>query len=189
MIAGQPAPYPHMRAQFSQSSAIPRAQRGAALVVILLLLLIVTLLGLAGIRGALLQERMAANAMARSFAFSTAEAVLREAEAFAAGKPPAPATGCQNGVCAPPRKAIPAWQSNGFWDSNSGWKLAQQDINGVPVKYVIEKYGEKDSTCATAELDMSSSCGSASIDIYRITVRSKAPDGAEVMLQSLYQVP
>ncbi|MGD6484782.1 PilX N-terminal domain-containing pilus assembly protein, partial [Xanthomonas citri pv. citri] len=39
-------------------------QRGIALVVTLLLLLIVTLLGLAAMRGTLLQERMAANAMA-----------------------------------------------------------------------------------------------------------------------------
>lgn len=164
-------------------------ERGAALVVILLLLLIVTLLGLAGIRGALLQERMAANAMARSYAFSASEAVLREGEGFASGKPTAPTAGCVAGVCVEPKKILSAWQGATFWDTNSGWKLAQQEVNGIPVKYVIEKYGQKDSACATAELDMSSSCGPSTTDIYRITVRSKAADGAEVILQSLYQVP
>lgn len=166
-----------------------RAERGAALVVVLLLLLVVTLIGLAGIRGALLQERMAANAMARSFAFEASEAVLREAEAFAAGKPPSPASGCVQGVCFTPKKVTPAWQAANFWDTNSGWKTAQQSINGVAVKYVIEKYGEAGSACEPGDLDMSSKCGSPIVDIYRVTVRSKAPDGAEVILQSLYQVP
>lgn len=186
-MTGSRRPHPASRRHVAWSGA--RGQRGAALVIILLLLLVVTLLGLAGIRGALLQERMATNAMARSYAFSASEAVLREAEAFAAGKPPAPTSGCLNGVCVEPKKSIPAWQSSGFWTGNNGWKTSQTDINGIPVKYVIEKYGEKASTCATASLDMSSSCGSASVDIYRITVRSGASDGAEVILQSLYQVP
>lgn len=164
-------------------------QDGAALVVILLLLLVVTLLGLAGIRGALLQERMAANAMARSFAFNAAETVLREAEAFAAGRPPAPASGCSNGVCVEPKQMTPAWQTNGFWTGNNGWKLAAAEVNGIQARYIVEKYGEKDSACVTAALDMSSSCGASTIDIYRIVVHSRGGDGGEVTLQTLYQVP
>lgn len=178
-----------MNMRSPRSGSYARTQRGVALVVILLLLLLVTLLGLAGIRGALLQERMAANAMARSYAFAAAEDVLREAEGFATGKPAAPATGCLNGVCAEPGQIIPAWQATNFWTTNSGWKIAAQPVNGITVKYVIEKFGKEDTACVTASLDMSSSCGATSADVYRLIVESKAPDGAEVLLQSLYQVP
>ena len=38
------------------------AQSGAALIVVLMMLVVITLLGLASMRGAIMQERMAANA-------------------------------------------------------------------------------------------------------------------------------
>lgn len=161
-------------------------QRGIALVVTLLLLLIVTLLGLAAMRGTLLQERMAANAMARAFAFQAAEAVLREAEAVAAGRPAPPAAGCNNGICVEPTQEIPAWQAGDFdWEDDG---RAGTEIEGIESHYVIEPWGE-DSTSCPGSVDMSSpDCGPPA-RVYRITVRSAAPDGAEVMLQSLYRVP
>ncbi|MDV2080897.1 pilus assembly PilX family protein [Marinobacter xestospongiae] len=51
-------------------------QQGAALAVSLLLLIIVTLVGLAGMRGTLLQERMAGGAYDRETGFQAAEAAL-----------------------------------------------------------------------------------------------------------------
>lgn len=59
---------------------LPARQRGASLVVVLILLLIMTLLGLAVLRGTLLEERMSANMYDRSLAFQQAESALREAE-------------------------------------------------------------------------------------------------------------
>ena len=59
-------------------------QRGVALVVVLILLLIVTLLGLASMRGALLEERMSGNLYDRSLSFQAAERALREAQALVA---------------------------------------------------------------------------------------------------------
>lgn len=58
----------------------PARQRGASLVVVLILLLIMTLLGLAVLRGTLLEERMSANMYDRSLAFQQTESALREAE-------------------------------------------------------------------------------------------------------------
>ena len=55
-------------------------QGGAALVVVLILLILVTLLGLASLRGALMEERMSANMFDRSIAFQAAESALRIAE-------------------------------------------------------------------------------------------------------------
>ena len=56
--------------------ASPVRQRGASLVVVLILLLVMTLLGLAVLRGTLLEERMSANLLDRSQNFQAAEAAL-----------------------------------------------------------------------------------------------------------------
>ena len=53
-----------------------RRQQGASLVVVLILLLVMTLLGLAVLRSALLEERMTANLLDRSWSFQAAEAAL-----------------------------------------------------------------------------------------------------------------
>ena len=58
----------------------PCQERGAALIVVLILLLVMTLLGLASLRGTLMEERMSANMYDRSIGFQAAEAALREAE-------------------------------------------------------------------------------------------------------------
>jgi len=172
----------------------PQRQGGVALVVVLLLLLVVTLLGLAVMRTTILQERMSANSVARSGAFQVAEAGLRAAEAFAAGIDPSsiPSAGCVAGVCARPANPgdAPAWAASGFWDapSGSGYLLAEE-VNGFQAKYVIEDYGKADSDSCTGSIDMSAPPCDPKIQVYRVTVRSKAPDGADVTLQSLYEVP
>ena len=167
-------------------------QRGVALVVVLLLLLVVTLLGLAVMRTTIMQERMAATSVARSSAFQVAEAALREGEALAKDLDPAtiPASGCAAGVCARPANPgdDPAWAASGFWDS-SGAFLTAGEVNGVEAKYVVEDYGFADSDACTGSIDMSSGPCTPTIQIYRITVHSQAPDGAIVTLQSLYQAP
>lgn len=66
----------------SPTSFRPGAQRGAALIIVLLLLLVMTLLGLASLRATLLEERMTGALFDRSLSFQTAEAALREGEAF-----------------------------------------------------------------------------------------------------------
>lgn len=168
-----------------------RKQGGVALVVVLLLLLVVTLLGLAVMRTTILQERMAANSVARSGAFQVAEAVLREAEGIASSKPSLPPSGCVDGVCARPSPAgaDPAWKAESFWQTGGGFRLAKADINEIRAKYVIEDYGKGDSSACTGSIDMSAPECDVDTQIYRITVRSKAPDGADVTLQSLYEVP
>jgi len=83
-----------------------REQRGNTLLVVLILLLIMTLLGLASLRGAMLEERMTGNQFERSLVFQAVEAALREGEAVAMALPAPPTTppeyptyGCSNGVC------------------------------------------------------------------------------------------
>jgi Tfp pilus assembly protein PilX len=54
-----------------------RHQRGAALIVGLIMLLLLTLIGVAGMRDTLLQEKMAGNMRDREIALQAAESALR----------------------------------------------------------------------------------------------------------------
>ncbi|GAB2491206.1 pilus assembly PilX family protein [Arenimonas alkanexedens] len=175
-------------------------QRGVTLVIVLLLLVIVTLLGLAAMRGTVMQERMSANAAARAIAFQSAEAGLREAESYAAdaGRPDLPTAGCTGGLCAtPPNNAAAPWEADTFWTTGAGYRTS--NIEGAVgsqvdlLRYVIEDMGEAGTltgTC-TSDIDLSvSDCNSTAVGRYfRITVLSRMDNGTEVMLQSTYQAP
>ncbi|WP_133478302.1 pilus assembly PilX family protein [Cognatilysobacter segetis] len=173
-------------------------QSGAALLVVLMLLVVITLLGLASMRGAIMQERMATNITARSRAFQVAEAGLRQAEIIARDGTLAfpAAAGCSAGRCAmvlPP--AVPAWTADGFWnDGQTGF----QEGAAVPVgpisvkpKFVIENFGTTTSGVGGGSecVDMSKPCiGVASQSVYRITAYAAMPNGdGEVIVQSLYR--
>lgn len=72
-------------------------QRGVALVVALLLLVVVTLVGLAAVRGTIMQQKMASNLFDRQIAFQSAEAAMRAAQARIAAYPGDIARNCQAG--------------------------------------------------------------------------------------------
>lgn len=181
----------------TSNPSLRRGQQGITLVVVLLLLVIVTLLGLAAMRGTVMQERMSGNAAARSIVFQTAEALLREAESLAAGKPTMPSSGCSNGLCAMPTAgAASAWEADGFWTTAGGYRAstALETGNIDAARYVIEFMGEGiagPSEC-TSEIDLSApTCTSSGggANNYRITAFVQMDNGAQVMLQSAYQVP
>lgn len=167
-------------------------QQGVALVVVLMLLLVMTLLALASVRGALMEERMTANQLDRSLAFQAAEAALREGEDDAKAKPAFPAAGvCNNGLCGvPDPEAAPVWLDETVWATAPEAVIAVGDITAAP-KYIIEllatdipAVGE----CTTTG-DVSESECSGSESRYRITARSVADGRAEVILQSNFAVP
>lgn len=167
-----------------------QSQRGAALIVVLMLLIIVTILGIASMRGAIMQERMAANVTTRSMAFQVAEAGLRQAEILARDATlNFPAAGCSAGRC-----ADASWNVAGFWkDGNTGY----QSGAAVPVgqtsivpKFVIENFGRTTVTGSGSSMcvDLSKPCfAGAAQSVYRITSYAAAPNGAEVILQSIYR--
>lgn len=170
-----------------------RAQKGVTLVLVLLLLLLVTLLGLAALRGSILQERMSGNVAARAIAFQNAEAVLREAEAFAVTRPtmPAASAGCANGLCGIPAAGVAApWEATGFWDVAANYRTSTQQATDTVMRYVIEDMGLGTDTTddCTTLVDTSASPCSSTVQRYRITVLSRLSNGAEVVLQSRYQV-
>lgn len=172
-------------------------QQGAALLVVLIVLLILTLLGIVSLRVGIMQERMAANIATRSMSFQVAEAGLRQAELIARdGTPTFPAAGCAAGRCA---KAS-GWESVGnFWnDGQAGYQTGDEvpigetasgETTSLRPRYIIEDFGKTSVLGATNScIDMSKPCiNSTSQNVYRITSYAKTPNGAEVVLQSLYR--
>lgn len=173
-----------------------KQQRGATLIVVLLLLVLVTILGLAVMRDSIMQERMAGYTLARGYAFQAAEAALREAEDVARGKPSIP-TGdqCVNGICPGAfHGAQPLYQSEAaFWTTARNYRTASASSHGIAPQYSIEDFGMR----TVGDADQDTSLGGmntgvttiSTMQVYRITVRSQAPGGTEVLLQTLFQTP
>lgn len=164
-------------------------QRGVALVIVLILLLVMTLLGLASMRGTLLEERMSGNLFDRSLAFQAAEAALRQGEALAVTKPVFPTAGCDAaGLCAQPAPAaglLDRWLDPVF----NGWVNATVSLGataGTP-QYFIEDMGLAPNwPGCNRELDVSPNCMSRR---FRVTARSVAAGRAQVILQSNVAAP
>lgn len=84
---------------FSQQ---PSRQGGVALVVAIILLIVITLMGLAAVRGTIMQQKMTSNFYDRQLAFQAAEAALRQAEAAVqAATAPGPFLDCSSNATTP----------------------------------------------------------------------------------------
>ncbi len=168
-------------------------QSGAALLVVLMLLIVVTLLGLASMRGAIMQERMAANTVARGKAFQAAEAGLRQAEIIARdGAPSFPPSGCADGLCAMPSPSVdPPWAAADFWTKGAfreGKAVGSGDLALTP-RFVIEDFGATVNGGGAGEgIDMSKvPPPTTEQSVFRITSQAMTPSGVEVVVQSLYR--
>ncbi len=162
----------------------PHRRRGATLVVVLILLLIMTLLGLASLRGTMLEERMTSNLLDRSLGFQVAEAGLREAEASLDPNPTFPAAGCvvATGLCATPVASDPErWLDSGFNQWHTG---TAADANTDPPQYIIESMGEGPNW---RDCDRLSPIHPLCLTPrYRVTSRSQQAGRASVTLQTVY---
>jgi type IV pilus assembly protein PilX len=170
------------------------AERGVALVVALVLLMVATLIGLAGIRGTNLQERMTANMYDRSLAFQRAESALRAAERAITANWQAAALGAAD--CSPTSTnlcaTVPA--------ADAVWRQVSDDYNvnvdkatGRP-EYFIQFMGTGNSE-NTLGLNANADYGNYgnsyppdNVAYYRVTARSSTPadagDRSIVVLQS-----
>lgn len=172
-----------------------RRQRGVALLIVLILLLVMTLLGLASLRGSLMEERMSASLYDRGLGFQAAEAALREGETLvlATPRPTFPASGCQDGLCA--RRTTGVNDLDRWLDPATPWRTATVNVNvsnqgatitNVP-QFIIEEMGEAPNwPGCDRELPLSPNCVSPR---YRVTARSNPTDRAQVLLQSSVNAP
>lgn len=115
-----------------------RRQRGAALYVALILLIVLSLLGIAGVRVASMQERMSAAWRANNVAFQNAESRNREREILLSTAPNSPV---DDASCVP--------FDPGFWAED---QLGGGEMDGVRVAR-IEKCGGGGSEAMGARPD------------------------------------
>lgn len=120
-------------------------ERGAALVLGLIMLLVVTLLGVAGMRDTLLQEKMSGNARDREVALQAAEAALRSGE-LVLQQPSLPAFNGSNGLFAMQDRVISGspvseqtfWAGRAWTDADSEPFVGTlEGVNKAP-RYVVE---------------------------------------------------
>ncbi|BES69984.1 hypothetical protein RE428_10020 [Marinobacter nanhaiticus D15-8W] len=190
----------------------PARQRGMALFVSLILLVVVTLVGLAGMRGTILQERMAGGAYDRETGFQAAEAALMLAAQDFTSNPStwdneiaanASDLDCSNKSCA----SNPSGQiANARWKSVTSGTSASEFTaidSSNPPQYVVQLLGDCSSTGAgggfTGTTDQNEGGpGGSQLNnqgtCYRITARALDPtasvnaDRAQVLLQATYRM-
>jgi type IV pilus assembly protein PilX len=180
-------------ARISSREGTPKSgQRGVALVVGMVLLVVATVLGLAGIRGTTLQERMSSNMYDRSLAMQAAEAALRAAEAAITANPSigidcsaASATLCV---------AIPVDTFNGVsaqWSSIPAAFRTNSDLSDGIAQFHIRFMGQGNTE---DELGLTSSANAAqygggggvpTANYYRVTARSHDPTDPDLAERSV----
>lgn len=166
-----------------------------ALIVALVLLVVITLVGLAAVRGTIMQQKMTGNFYDREVAFQAAEAALRQGEAdVQSAASPAGFRDCSPGSTT---KCVP----NPFTDSTvavTPIKSADFDATKLAAsqpQYVVEYLGN--FTIPPPNVHQLSNCSGYSpcgalntADFYRITARSgdtTVGDRATVLLQTVYR--
>lgn len=165
-------------------------QEGASLFIVLILLLVMTLLGLAAMRGTLMEERMTANLLDRSLSFQAAEAALREGEVIArdpATRAAVPGNGCNNGICSLPDAA----QADRWLTTFNGWRQATTNVGDLTAapEFFIEYMGDAPTWPGCDLVDETNRSPLCLRPRYRVTARSVDDDRAAVLLQTNFIAP
>ena len=170
----------------------PRTQRGAILVVSLMLLLVLTIIGVSSMQGTALEESMAYATRDRTIALQSAEAALREGEAWIDSiVSPAALTGT-NGLY---RRAdtIPDYNTPATWlpANNTNYVTATAPTGSDSAKYFIKETGLISGVQGAMNLSgYGENKGSGDVTTFRITSRGTGgaanEAGAEVIMRSNY---
>ncbi|MHB1273755.1 MAG: pilus assembly PilX family protein [Rhodanobacter sp.] len=173
-----------------------RGQRGVALVVALILLVVITLVGLAAVRGTIMQNKMASNLFDRQIAFQSTEAAMRVAAALVATNPGIVARNCSAGgvVCLvnPFTDTLPA----GSIHTVTSGQFTKSAVAQSQPQFVVEDMGNFADPSSSTGFNQSANAkqyqaqgASTTAIFYRITARSGDPatvgDRAVVTLQAM----
>lgn len=114
-------------------------EKGSVLIVALMFLLLLTIISTSAMRGATMQERMAGNTRDWNIAFQSAEAALREAEAFLQVTPVLPEFLDQDGFYQVNSPDRPVWTGVAQDDGN-GFIAYASDLadTAQPPRYFVE---------------------------------------------------
>ncbi len=120
------------------TNAAKSAQGGMALFVSLMFLLLLTIIGVAGMQNATLQEKMAGNSKLKNESFQYAEAGLREGESLVAQGQADACDACDEATCAgAPMESVPGLDAPSSSEVCEAWKKTA-DNKGF---FYIQKLG------------------------------------------------
>lgn len=180
----------------------PTQQTGAVLIIALLMLLIVTMLGIASMSGAVMQEKMVGNQWRRQQAFQGAESALRFAETWLENTvTDIPAfvqtfnSGTRNELYWQRRpnpsmllKTLPSTfnlQRQSSWSAGNAMPIAQSLTPGQPRPYYIIEFMGKAGDAPVNEEDPDTRKHA-----FRVTALGIASDNTTTqVLQSSYRLP
>lgn len=154
-------------------------QSGSTLIVVLLLLVVATLLGLASMRGVLLEERMSSNLYDRSVAFQSAERALRMAEnALNSAVEPGNVVNCESvknsdGCKLPDAKSGNI--ANVVWTTVPDLSNKTTGLEAGKPQYVIQRMQKTDSN---AQYGADRNAAN----------QNEQPDGSNVAVQANYRI-
>ena len=165
-------------------------QEGATLIVSLIVLVLMTIIGLAAMRGSIMQERMASNTRDLQLASQAAETALRDAENWLMAQVNEPIAGTSrvrllNEMHPAPNEARNWWEmparGRNWWAENgiayAGPALS--NINSQP-RYIIEH-----QSFIPDDLLIGTGVNNSGFNYYRITARgSGGSDQSRVLMQS-----
>jgi type IV pilus assembly protein PilX len=190
------------RAARHASSAV--AQKGVALVVALILLVVITLVGLAAVRGTIMQQKMTSNLYDRQVAFQDAEAAIREAAALIPTTPTLIWHNCQSGgvTCLPNPFNDSTLPAGAVHTVTKGTGTGNFTVGGAASgqpQYVVENMGNWVDQTTNTGAGQTANCRnygvqgcSSQLVYYRITARSGDPskvgDRAVVTVQAVIKL-
>lgn len=163
-------------------------QTGATLIVSLIVLVLMTIIGLAAMRGSIMQERMASNTRDSELASQAAETALREAENWLISQVDEPIAGASrvwqlNEIHPAPSEAANWWEmparGRDWWAANG---VAGPTLTNVtsPPRSIIEH-----QSFIPDDLLIGTGINNTGIHYYRITARgSGGSNQSRVLMQS-----
>lgn len=173
-----------------------RKQRGAVLIFCLVFLLVLTMMGVASMESAVLEERMAGNMQDFNAAFQAAESSLQTGEAWLNGEITWPATSTDGTTTVWSRDAMDPnagdslqwWQDSArdsaTWWNNNGIEVSAVEGVATPPHYVIE---EVSTITSGQSIGIGSGLQGRVRVFHRVTARgSGVGDAAVVQLQSTF---
>jgi type IV pilus assembly protein PilX len=172
-------------------------QQGAALLISLIFLLLLTILGVASMRSATLQERMAGNARDNSIAMQSAEYGIQQAEAVLSDGNFSPSTfvGSQPGYVAQIANgaAAVAWSDTYNWGGASQSRGLTNAAGALQANFVIEQFAAE-ANSQEKNMNSQGKSGQRSVPVfnkttsYRVTSRASGQSGnTTVILQEVYR--
>ena len=161
-------------------------QSGSVLIISLIVMLVLTILGVSGMKTAVLEEKMAGNVRDSQLAFQAAEATLREAEQYIGDNIVSLTAFDTDGTDGLYDESQQRLWNNINWDSNDSIEYSSFNTSyavKAPPRFIIEHLTTQQDNLDTLNLDnYGQGTGAGRIELFLITARATGSSGNNVVL-------